>query len=537
MVRVYRKNLLVVAIAMAWLGAGPSQAADASQQVPGRILVKFKSEQDAGASHATARDVGISQVRKLRAGAQPRTAIAKRWRVMDFAGEENLSRMMDRIARLPGVEWVEPDYVVQLNAEPNDTYFNELWGMHNTGQSSGTVDADIDAPEAWGSLTGGQVLVAVVDTGVDHSHPDLASNIWSNSGEIASNGVDDDGNGFVDDIRGWDFVNNDNDPFDDNDHGTHVSGTIAALGDNGLGVVGVNRHAVIMPLKFLDSAGSGFTSDAIEAIYYAIDMGARVMNHSWGGGAFSQALSDAFTASQNAGVTMVVAAGNENRNNDSRASYPSSLTHSNIISVAATTRTDARASFSNYGLTSVDLGAPGDSILSTLPGSGYGYLSGTSMAAPHVAGAVSLLMAADPLMNQAQIKDAILDSVDANSALAGKTVTGGRLNLNSALAALQAPPPSNLPPTANAGADVSLAKGASLVLNGLTSTDPDGVIVSYSWVSSRNNVVRVISGATTATPTIIVGSRARSGTIVTVTLTVTDDGGVSASDELKVTVK
>jgi len=532
-----RRKLLVTAIAMAWLGAGSVQAADVSQHVPGRILVKFKSEQDASASHATARDVGINQVRKLRSGAQPRTAIAKRWRVMDFAGEENLSRMMDRIARLPGVEWVEPDYVVHINAVPNDSYFNELWGMHNTGQSGGTVDADIDAPEAWDTLTGGQVLVAVVDTGVDHGHPDLAANIWSNPGEIAGNGVDDDGNGFIDDTRGWDFVNNDNDAFDDNDHGTHVAGTIAAVGDNGLGVVGVNRNALIMPLKFLSAAGSGSTSDAIEAIYYAIDKGARVMNHSWGGGGFSQALSDAFTASQNAGIAMVVAAGNENRNNDSRASYPSSLTHSNIISVAATTRTDARASFSNYGLTSVDLGAPGDGILSTLPGSGYGSFSGTSMAAPHVAGAVSLLMAADPALNQAQIKDAILDSVDANAALTGKTVTGGRLNLNSALAAIQAPPPNNLPPTANAGADVSLAKGASLVLNGSASTDPDGGIASYSWVSGSNNVVRVMSGATTATPTIKVSPRARSGTIVTVTLTVTDDDGASASDELKVTVK
>jgi subtilisin family serine protease len=532
-----RTKLLVAAMAMSWLGTSPVQAADASQHVPGRILVKFKSEQDANAAHAAARDVGVNQVRKLRAGAEARTAIAKRWRVMDFAGEENLSRMMDRIARLPGVEWVEPDYIVRLSAVPNDTYFNELWGMHNTGQSGGTVDADIDAPEAWDTLTGGLVLVAVVDTGVDHNHPDLAANIWSNSGEIAGNGIDDDGNGYVDDTRGWDFVSDDNDPFDDNDHGTHVSGTIAAAGDNGLGVVGVNRHAVIMPLKFLSAAGSGSTSDAVEAIYYAIEKGARVMNHSWGGGGFSQSLSDAFTASQNAGVVMVVAAGNENRNNDSLPSYPSSLTHSNIISVAATTRTDARASFSNYGLTSVDLGAPGDAILSTVPGSGYASFSGTSMAAPHVAGAASLLIAADPSLNQAQIKDAILDSVDANAALAGKTVTGGRLNLNAALAAIQAPPPNNLPPTANAGADISLAKGATAVLNGSSSTDSDGVIVSYSWVSGRNNVVRVMSGATTAMPTIKVSPRARSGTIVTVTLTVTDDDGATASDELKVTVQ
>jgi subtilisin family serine protease len=536
----FKQQTLALAISLALFGAGSAGAMDsvkpdAPAYRPGRLLVKFASETDADSSADQAGALGVHEVRKLRAG-QTRTTLAKRWRVMHVAGEANLARMMDRIAKLPGVEWVEPDYRVNLVGVPNDTKFSELWGMDNTGQTGGTADADIDAPEAWDTLAGGEVLVAVVDTGVDYNHADLATNIWSNPGEIAGNGIDDDGNGYIDDTRGWDFANNDNDPFDDNEHGTHVSGTIAAIGDNASGVVGVNRLAKIMPLKFLDAQGGGYTSDAVEAIYYAVDMGARVMNHSWGGGAYSKSLSDAFTAAQTADVVMVVAAGNDGKNIDTSSSYPASLTHSNIISVAATTASDGRASFSNYGSVGVDLGAPGNSILSCIPGNGYASFSGTSMASPHVAGAASLLLAADSTLSAAQVKELILDSTDPVSALSGKTVTGGRLNLNAALNAVSNPPPVNQAPVANAGADLKLSRGATAILSAAASSDPDGSIAGYAWTSS-NSAVRITSGAATASPSIKVNARARIGTVVTFTLTVTDNQGATASDKMTVTVK
>ncbi|HNF89784.1 MAG TPA: S8 family peptidase [Thiobacillaceae bacterium] len=531
---------LALALALAWTGqahAVQGLQSDDTAPIPGRLLVKFKAEADAVAAETGARDQGVSEVRRLRGGDNARTAVARRWRVMGFSSQESLARMMDRVARLPGVESVEPDYPVRATGIPNDSRFSELWGLNNTGQTGGTADADIDAPEAWDILAGGAVLVAVVDTGVDYTHPDLAANIWTNPGEIAGNGIDDDGNGYVDDVRGWDFANNDNNPMDDNDHGTHVSGTIAAQGDNGQGVVGVNRLARIMPLKFLNAAGTGATSDAVEAIYYAIDKGAKVMNHSWGGGAYSQSLADAFTAAQNANIVMVVAAGNDGKNIDTSPSYPAAMTHANIVSVAATTSTDARASYSNYGATAVDLAAPGDAILSSIPGATYASFSGTSMASPHVAGAASLLLAANPALTYAQVKSAILDHVDANAAMAGKSVTGGRLNLKAALASVSAPPPANLPPAANAGADLNLARGATAVLSGANSTDPDGSVVAYSWVSAKPSVVKIMSGASTAAPTIKAAPKARVGSTVTLTLTVTDDDGATASDQLVVTVK
>lgn len=531
----------LLAAAISLLFAGGAQAMEGVAPVPanapGRLLVKFKSEGDADAAQGQAGRLGIREVRKLRAGVKPEAAIAKRWRVMNFAGDANLKMMMDRMSRLPGVEWVEPDPVVSAAGIPNDSRFAELWGMHNTGQTAGTVDADIDAPEAWDILQGGAVLVAVVDTGVDYQHADLASNIWVNPGEIAGNGVDDDGNGYIDDTRGWNFVAGNNDPYDDNQHGTHVSGTIAALGNNAKGVVGVNRQARILPLKFLNAQGYGYTSDAVEAIYYAIGQGAKVMNHSWSGGSYSRALADAFTAAQNANIVMAVAAGNTAQDIDATPTYPAALTHANIITVAATTHNDSLAYFSNYGARGVDMGAPGEAILSTVPGSGYAAYSGTSMATPHVAGAASLLLALNPNLTHAQIKDTLLASANPVAALAGKSVSGGRLNLQAALAATSNPPAANLPPVANAGADVTLARRASTVLNGTASFDPDGTIAAYAWVSSNSGVVGILSGATTATPTIMASPRARAGTVVTLTLTVSDNQGLKSSDEMKVTVK
>jgi len=340
----------------------------------------------------------------------------------------------------PSVEHFERDVLQQLKAVPNDPSFGRLWGLDNTGQTGGRSDADIDAPEAWNISTGSaSVVVGVIDTGVDYSHPDLRANMWRNPGEVAGNGVDDDHNGFVDDVYGYDFANNDADPMDDNSHGTHVAGTIGAVGNDGVGVAGVNWTSSIMALKFLSGTGSGYTSDAVRAVNYATMMrtrygvNVRVTNNSWGGGGFSQSLADAVAASGSAGILFVAAAGNDGTNNDTSPHYPSNLSASNVLSVAATDSTDALATFSNYGATTVDLAAPGVSIYSTVPGNRYASYSGTSMATPHVAGVAALAWSVAPNATVAEVRNAILQGADRLASLQGKMVTGGRLNAASTL--------------------------------------------------------------------------------------------------------
>lgn len=332
------------------------------------------------------------------------------------------------------VRYAQPDYTVSLAKTPNDPSFSQQWGLNNTGQNSGTADADIDAPEAWNVSTGsGKTIVAVIDTGVDYTHPDLAANIWTNTREIAGNGIDDDHDGYVDDVHGWDFANNDNNPMDDNGHGTHVAGIIGAVGNNGIGVDGVNWRVQIMPLKFLDASGSGSLSNAIRALNYAVANGAAVANNSYSGGYFYQAFYDAIKNAQSHGVIFVAAAGNSGTNTDSSPAYPSGYNLDNVISVAATDRNDALASFSNYGPNTVDLAAPGVQIYSTLKGNSYGSMSGTSMAAPFVTGAIALLRDVHPTWTYQQIINQLYSTVDPLSSLRGKVKTGGRLNIGKAL--------------------------------------------------------------------------------------------------------
>ncbi|MCA9008729.1 MAG: S8 family serine peptidase, partial [Planctomycetaceae bacterium] len=352
------------------------------------------------------------------------------------------SAMLNAFANSPGVISVEPNYRLSVDVVPDDPSFSQLWGLDNAD------DHDIDAPEAWELTTGtGDIVVGVIDTGVDYNHEDLAQNIWVNPvecpggmGTCTEDGIDDDGNGYIDDFYGWDFINNDNDPMDDNSHGTHVAGTIAAVGNNATGVVGVNWNAKIMALKFLGSSGSGYLSDAVEAIEYAAMMkrdygiNIRLTNNSWGGGGYSQTMYDAISANRSADMLFVAAAGNDSYNNDTARSYPASYNLDNIISVASTTSSDGLSSFSNYGSSSVDLGAPGSSIYSTIPGNRYGTKSGTSMASPHVAGVAALAWGIDPAASYGQVRSAVLSGVDPVPALTGKTVTGGRL---SALGTLQ----------------------------------------------------------------------------------------------------
>jgi subtilisin family serine protease len=353
-----------------------------------------------------------------------------------------------------GVRGLEPDRLIRASALPGDPSFGRLHGLHNTGQTGGLADADIDAPEAWDVTTGSRsVVVGVIDTGIDYRHPDLAANVWTNPREVAGDRVDNDGNGYVDDVHGWDFANNDADPFDDQGHGTHVAGTIGASGNNGTGVTGVSWQVSIMALKFLDAAGSGTTSAAIAAINYATMMrrnfGVNVVatNNSWGGGGFSSSLQSAIAAGGSAGILFVAAAGNDGSDNDATPSYPASYTGGSIIAVAATDSSNRLASFSNHGATSVDVAAPGVGILSTTPNSTYSSYSGTSMATPHVTGVVALLKAARPAATADQVRAAILSTATPVAGLAGKVATGGLVNAAAAVAALVGSPSPPPPPS------------------------------------------------------------------------------------------
>jgi len=418
------------------------------EYVPDKIIVKFiEGTSDDTISLINSKNKVVSSEKILKknpkAVENEKTKILKkhgldRIYILKLPKNSDVNKMVSKYNENPDVEYAEQNYKVHIDATiPDDEYFSLLWGMHNTGQSEGTADADIDAPDAWDITTGSSdIVVAVIDTGVDYNHPDLNDNMWVNVAEL--NGVadyDDDGNGYVDDIYGSDFINNEGDPNDDHGHGTHCSGTIAAGGNNGIGVVGVSWNAKIMALKFLGSDGSGDTLGAIDAINYAIDNDADIMSNSWGGGGYSLALKDAILTANDAGILFVAAAGNSRKNTDRRPHYPSSYDVPNIISVAATDHNDALAGFSNYGPNSVDLGAPGVTIGSTYPSNSYVYMSGTSMAAPHVAGAAALIMAENPTISVDVLKAKILDSIDPIDALAGITVTGGRLNVFNCLEA------------------------------------------------------------------------------------------------------
>ncbi len=377
-----------------------------------------------------------------------------------------------------GIASAEADYAIGLTATPNDPSYGSLWGLNNTGQSAGTADADIDAAEAWDRATGSATgkIVAVIDTGVDYTHPDLAANMWRNPGET-SDGVDNDGNGLVDDIFGADFANTDGNPMDDNGHGTHCAGTIGAVGNNGVGVVGVAWTTRIMALKFLTASGSGNTSNAIKCIDYAVSKGASILSNSWGGGGYSSALEAAIVRARDAGAIFVAAAGNSGLNTDISANYPSNYAVTNVVSVAATDRNDALASFSNYGLNTVDLGAPGVSILSTTRNNTYSTFSGTSMATPHVSGALAVFWDANPTLTAAQVIQRLLSSVDQIPSLAGKTVSGGRLNLDKLLDTGGSPPP---PPPPPPPADTTGARVTTSAFSGSTANTYNRVRVTFN---------------------------------------------------------
>ena len=353
--------------------------------------------------------------------------------------EANVDSITDAIKELsPNDELTirEPDPLVFPTATPNDLN-SDLWGLNNTGQTGGTSDADIDAVEAWDISTGSRdIIVGVIDTGVFYFHPDLAANMWTNPNEIPDNGIDDDNNGIIDDYYGADFMNDDGDPIDDDNHGTHCAGTIGAVGNNFTGVVGVNWEVSIMALKFLGPFG-GAISDGIDCIDYATEKKVHITNNSWGGGGFSQALKESIEAANTQGSLFIAAAGNDSLNIDYYDGYPASIDVPNVISVAATDHDDQIATFSNYGIKNVDLAAPGVNVLSTtFIGGAYQRLSGTSMAAPHVAGVAALLYAHDNSLVAEEVKSILLATGDLIPDLKDKTSTSKRLNANNALKAV-----------------------------------------------------------------------------------------------------
>ena len=366
---------------------------------------------------------------------------------IDTASSMSYDDVLASVSVLSGFNYLEPDFALEIQiAPPDDPDFDDLWGLDNTGQNGGTPGADISALEAWDVTTGSSdVIVGVVDTGIEYTHPDLIDNMWINPGEIPDDSIDNDGNGYVDDVYGWDFFFNDDDPMDFRSHGTHVAGTIGAVGNNTVGVTGVNWDVGLMALKISnDNPGSNSVSSAAAtaALNYVADMrtthghNIRVTNHSWGGGGISTSLQNAIALNETADILLVAAAGNNSRDTDAIPHYPSSYTTPNVISVAATNRNDALSGFSNFGLTSVDLGAPGSSIRSTVINGGYANFNGTSMATPHVAGVAALAWSFRPDATYQEIKDAILAGVDPIPALDGITVTGGRLNAATTLQVL-----------------------------------------------------------------------------------------------------
>ena len=358
--------------------------------------------------------------------------------VIEVGADKDFNKVLTAYQKDPNVLFAEPDFKIKLRAVPNDTSFSQMWGLRNVGQTGGVNDADINAPEAWDITTGDpDVVVAVIDSGVDYSHADLSVNMWVNPNEIPGNGIDDDGNGYTDDIYGIDPADNDSNPMDDDGHGTHVAGTIGARGNNNFGVTGINWDVKIIACKIfattVDQSQEAFVSDAIACLEYLYDLkmnhGVNIVasNNSWGWiGPSSQALKGAISLQLNAGILFVAAAGNEDLNIDRYQDNPSGYYIPNVISVAATDHNDTLSYFSNRGERTVHVAAPGESILSTVPG-GYELLDGTSMASPHVAGLAALLKAQTPARTWHEIKNLIVSSGTPLDALSNTTVSGRRI--------------------------------------------------------------------------------------------------------------
>ena len=393
---------------------------ESAPYVPGRLLVKFRPGADGAARAAVATELGATTLRRF-------TLIDAE--CMKLGAGVSVEQAVERLRGRPGVEYAEPDYELRVEGAPNDEWFPYLWSLDNTGQTGGTPGADIHAVQAWDVFTGDPHLkIGVIDTGIDYTHHDLVANVWTNPGEIPDNGLDDDGNGYVDDVHGYDFANGDGDPFDDHSHGTMVAGIIAGKGDNLIGVPGVCWQAQLVAIKVITYNGYGTIDAAIAGLEYAVTLGIKLTNNSYVAQSYSQALLDAINAARAAGCLFVAAAGNGGSNNDQDPRYPASYNSANIIAVTSSDNVDGVALGANYGPTSVDLAAPGVDIISTFPDSMYRTMSGTSMATAYVTGVCALAMGQHPELTAPEIKGRVLAAVDVEPYLTRKVLTNGRLN-------------------------------------------------------------------------------------------------------------
>jgi thermitase len=425
--------------------------ANVAEHVPGEIVVKFKEGKEKSfLSNKSLSSLGIMGSRSVKLSYGNLT-------VLKVSENKSLESVLKTIQANTDVVYAEPNFIYRVNpirennlvskrlqkspftdftaAIPDDQKFGQLWGLRNTGSNepkgtAGVEGSDVNALNAWDITKGSKaVLIAVIDTGVDYNHPDLKENIWTNEKELNGKpGVDDDGNGYIDDIHGYDFANNDSDPMDGNDHGTHCSGTIGAIHNNQVGVAGVMGDVSIVAVKFLGDDGSGSLEAAVKAIDYATTLNVDLMSNSWGGGGRSQSLLDAIQRASDKGIIFTAAAGNSSSNNDASPSYPASYETPNMVAVAATTAQNGLASFSSYGRTSVHIGAPGHNILSTIPGGKYDVFSGTSMATPHVSGVLGLLLAKEGRMPHSVMRERLTMTGVPVAALRGKTQTASRID-------------------------------------------------------------------------------------------------------------
>lgn len=434
-------------------GATTAQPATAADYAPDRLFVSFRLSAPAKARQSALDAIQGTLIKEYPLAPGVALVQLNRRSVVDVPAAVSI------LTQNPAVNYAEPDYwITPLDTIPDDPRLGEMWGVTSA-----------DLPSAWARHTGtGDMVVAVIDMGADYNHPDLATNIWTNPDEIADNGIDDDANGYVDDLRGYDFYYHDNDPMDAGTHGTHVAGTVCAEGNNGIGVVGALWRCKIMVLQFMGPTG-GFTSGALDALSYAVNKGVKVSNNSWGTNSFSTPLYTAIQNAQAIGHVYVAAAGNNGRNIDAVPLYPAAFNLDNIVSVGSIQSDETPAGSSNFGAISVDLHAPGVGILSTTAGGSYGLMSGTSMASPLVAGSAALLLSANPALTYQEVVALLLQTSRPASALAGLSVTGGLLDTGAAFDQMTGPQP---PPTGPSDLDAPVQNINTVCL---------------SWADNANN--------------------------------------------------